>query len=90
MVNVKKPVAGSTPARTVTQNHQKLGRVVREAAQEKVEQSRTGAAACVREGQDKVQQVERSFAQYVREQPLKSLLIAAGVGLLFGRFWMRR
>jgi ElaB/YqjD/DUF883 family membrane-anchored ribosome-binding protein len=34
--------------------------------------------------------VERSFAQYVREQPLKSILIAAGVGLVLGRFWVRR
>jgi ElaB/YqjD/DUF883 family membrane-anchored ribosome-binding protein len=34
--------------------------------------------------------VERSFAQYVREQPLKSILIAAGVGLVLGRFWLRR
>jgi ElaB/YqjD/DUF883 family membrane-anchored ribosome-binding protein len=35
-------------------------------------------------------QVERSVAQYVQEQPLTSLLIAAGVGLVLGRFWMRR
>jgi ElaB/YqjD/DUF883 family membrane-anchored ribosome-binding protein len=34
--------------------------------------------------------VERSFVQYIREQPLKSMLIAAGVGLVLGRFWLRR
>ena len=74
MVNVNKPVAGSKQARTVTRHH-KLG---------------AGAADGASAGRDKVQQVERSFAQYVREQPLKSILIAAGVGLVLGRFWLRR
>ena len=90
MVNVSKPGAGSKRARTVTRNHQKSGRTVRDAAQEKVAQLRAGVADGVSEGRDKVQQVERSFAQYVREQPLKSLLIAAGIGLVLGRFWLRR
>jgi hypothetical protein len=31
-----------------------------------------------------------TFEQYVRERPVKSVLIAAGIGLLFLRFWMRR
>ena len=75
MVNVNKPVAGSTRARTVARDHQKLG---------------AAAADCAREGRDKVQQVKRSFAQYVQEQPLKSILIAAGIGWVFGRFWIRR
>ena len=30
------------------------------------------------------------FEQYIRERPLKSILIAAGVGMLLGRFWRRR
>lgn len=74
MVNINKPVARSKPARNVTRHH-KLG---------------AGAADDVRAGRDKVQQVELSFAQYVREQPLKSILIAMGVGLVLGRFWLRR
>jgi ElaB/YqjD/DUF883 family membrane-anchored ribosome-binding protein len=90
MVNVNKPVAGAKQARTVPRDHQKSGRTVRETAQEKVERLHAGAADCAREGQDQVQQVERSFAQYVREHPLKSILIAAGAGLVFGRFWLRR
>ncbi len=90
MVNVNKPVAGSKQARTATRDHPKSGSTTRDTAQEKVEQLRAGAADCAREGRDKVQQAERSFAQYVREQPLKSILIAAGVGLVLGRFWLRR
>ena len=42
------------------------------------------------QGREKVRQVEQSIEQYIREQPLKSMLIAAGVGLVLGRFWMRR
>lgn len=90
MVNVSKPVAEKKPARTVSRNHQKLGGTVRDTAQEKVEHLRAGAADGASDGQDKMQEVERSFAQYVREQPLKSVLIAAGVGLVLGRFWLRR
>lgn len=77
-------------ARTVLQDIQELGGLAREMAQEKVEQLRTGASEYSEEGRDKVRQVERDFAQYVREQPLKSILIAAGVGLVLGRFWVRR
>ena len=90
MVNVNKPVAGSKPARTVSRDQQELGATVCDTAQEKVEHLRAGAADGAREGRDNGEQVERGFAQYVREQPLKSILIAAGVGLVLGRFWMRR
>ena len=90
MVDVSKAVAGGKRARTGTRDHHKGGSTLRDTAQEKVERLRAGAADCASEGRDTVEQVERSFAQYVREQPLKSILIAAGVGLLFGRFWLRR
>ncbi len=77
-------------ARTVTQDIQELGGMAREMAQEKVEQLRAGASEYCKEGRDRVQRVERSFEQFVRQQPLKSVLIAAGVGMLLGGFWMRR
>ena len=77
-------------ARTVTQDIQELGGMAREMAQEKVEQLRASASEYCEEGRDKVQQVEHSFEQFVRQQPLKSILIAAGVGMLLGGLWMRR
>ena len=77
-------------ARTVTQDLQELGGMAREMAQEKVAQLRASASEYCAEGQDKVQQVERGFEQFVRQQPLKSILIAAGVGMLLGVLWMRR
>jgi ElaB/YqjD/DUF883 family membrane-anchored ribosome-binding protein len=77
-------------ARTVTQDFQELGGMAREMAQEQVEQLRASASGCYEGGRDTIRQVERGFEQFVREQPLKSILIAAGVGLLLGGLWMRR
>ncbi len=77
-------------ARTVTQDLQELGGMAREMAHEKVEQLRASASEYCEDGRDKVQQVERSFEQFVRQQPFKSILIAAGVGMLLGGLWMRR
>ena len=77
-------------ARTVTQDLQELGGMAREMAQEKVAQLRASASEYCEEGRDKVLQVEHSFEQFVRQQPLKSILIAAGVGMLLGGLWMRR
>ena len=77
-------------ARTVTQDIQELGGMAREMAQDKIEQLRASASEYCEEKRDKVRQVERSFEQFIRQQPLKSILIAAGVGVLLGGLWMRR
>ncbi len=77
-------------ARTVTQDLQELGGMAREMAQEKVEQLRASASGYFDQGRDNVQKLERGFEQFIRQQPLKSILIAAGVGLLLGGLWMRR
>ena len=79
-----------TKARTVTQDIQELGGMAREMAREKVEQLRASASEYCEEGRDKVQEVERSFEQFVGQHPLKAVLIAAGVGMLLGGLWMRR
>jgi ElaB/YqjD/DUF883 family membrane-anchored ribosome-binding protein len=77
-------------ARTVVQDFQELGGMARDMAQEQVAQLRAGASGYYEDGRDKVQQVERSVEQFIRQQPLKSLLIAAGIGMLLGGLWMRR
>jgi len=77
-------------ARTVTQDLQELGGMAREMAQEKVAQLRASASEYCEERRDKIQQVERSVEQFIQQQPLKSILIAAGVGMLLGGLWMRR
>ena len=80
----------SRKARTVTQDIQELGGMARDMAQEKVGQLRASASEYCKGRRDKVRQVEHSFEQFVRQQPLKSILIAAGVGMLLGGLWMRR
>ena len=67
-----------------------MGDIAKDVAQEKLGQLRETASDYYEEGQDTVQQVERSVEQYIRERPLRCILIAAGIGLFFGRFWMRR
>jgi ElaB/YqjD/DUF883 family membrane-anchored ribosome-binding protein len=90
MAAVTEQVAANKRPRTVAEDLQELGDMAKEMAQEKVEQVRAGAADCATEGREKVRDVQRSFEQYVREQPLKSVLIAVGIGMVLGRFWLRR
>ena len=77
-------------AKTVTNDIKEMGDIVRDAAQKKLGEVRENAAEFYEQGRDKIYGVGGSFENYVRERPLKSVLIAAGIGVLFGRFWMRR
>ena len=47
-------------------------------------------AVVLKKGRDKAVQIEHGVEDYVRAQPVKSLLIAAGVGLVLGILWRRR
>jgi ElaB/YqjD/DUF883 family membrane-anchored ribosome-binding protein len=64
--------------------------------QAKLAQLRENASEYFGQGRDKVYLVERTLEHFIRTQPVKSVLIGAsilmvaGVGLLLGRFWMRR
>jgi len=73
----------------VTKDLQEMGGIVRDAAQEKLGQVRENASEYYEQGRDKVHDVVCTFEQFVRQQPFKSVLIAAGVGWLLGRFWRR-
>lgn len=84
-------------AKGVTHDVQEMGGLAREAAREQLGQMGASAAESYGETRDRVCQAERNVEQYIREQPLTSVLIAAGVGaiaagvgLLFGRSWMQR
>jgi len=74
-------------AMVVTKDIQEMGGIAKDAAQETLGQLREQAAGYYQQGQDQVQSVVSAFEQSVRQQPLKSVLIAAGVGLLLGRLW---
>jgi len=77
-------------AKEVSNDLKEMGDIVRDAAQEKLGQVRENATEYYEQGRENVHGVLCNFEQYVRARPVKSVLIAAGIGLLFGRFWMRR
>ena len=77
-------------AEEVSKDLKEMGGIVRDAAQEKLGHMRENATEYYEHGRDKVHGVASAFEHYVRERPATTLLIAAGIGLLFGRFWMRR
>jgi ElaB/YqjD/DUF883 family membrane-anchored ribosome-binding protein len=77
-------------ANELSEDLKDMGGTVKDAAQEKLREVRENATEYYEQGRDNVHGVLCDFEQYVRARPLKSVLIAAGIGLLFGRFWMRR
>ena len=77
-------------AKEVSNDLKEMGGIVRDAAQEQLGQVRENATEYYEQGRDNVHGVLCDVEQYVRARPVKSVLIAAGIGLLFGRLWMRR
>ncbi|HEY3242428.1 MAG TPA: hypothetical protein VGM03_03670 [Phycisphaerae bacterium] len=75
--------------RAATKDFQEIGAIAR-AAQDKLGQFRSNAPGYYEQGRDKIHEVERTAEQFIAERPLKTVLVAVGVGLLLGRFWMRR
>jgi ElaB/YqjD/DUF883 family membrane-anchored ribosome-binding protein len=77
-------------AREVSKDLQAMGGTARDAAKERIGQLGENASELYDQGRDKAYQVKRTLEQFILDQPLKSVLIAGSVGLLLGRFWMRR
>lgn len=62
---------------------------VRDAAVEQYENLRDTAQDYYEQGRQKAQERQHSLEDYVHEQPMKALLIAAGVGVLLGIIWKK-
>jgi ElaB/YqjD/DUF883 family membrane-anchored ribosome-binding protein len=77
-------------AKEVTDDLQEMGGTVRDAAQKKLGQVGDKASEYYEQGQEKVHGVACACEQFVRQRPLRSVLIAAGIGWLLGRFWKHR
>jgi ElaB/YqjD/DUF883 family membrane-anchored ribosome-binding protein len=60
------------------------GKEMRDQAQELIAQGKDVATEYYKEGRNQVLAWQQQVENQVREKPLQSLLIAAGVGLLFG------
>jgi ElaB/YqjD/DUF883 family membrane-anchored ribosome-binding protein len=67
-----------------------LGTLARQAAQEKLGEARDAAGQYVEQGREKTQQLARTVEDYIRQQPIKSVLIAAGAGAVLGVLLARR
>ena len=68
-----------TQSETVREDLRELGRITKDVAQEKLEVARK-----------EVREYEDQLLRYVREKPVKSILIAGGVGLALGILLSRR
>ena len=62
---------------------------LRDAAREKYDHLREQAEDYYQQGRDTAREWQGNLETYVREQPLKAVLIAAGVGVLLGAIWKR-
>lgn len=75
--------------RQVGQQVRELGATARQAASETYDQVRGQAQDYYEQGKQKLGEYQGELETYVREQPIKALLIAAGIGLLVGVIWKR-
>ncbi|MEI8376213.1 MAG: hypothetical protein WCJ35_25615 [Planctomycetota bacterium] len=80
----------SKQAKEVTEDFQEMGETVRDAAQETLKHVGDKAAEYGEQVQDKVHGIACDCEQFVRERPLRSVLMAAGIGWLLGRLWKGR
>jgi ElaB/YqjD/DUF883 family membrane-anchored ribosome-binding protein len=76
-------------ASAVSKDIQGMGSLAKDVAHEKLEELQENASAVYERGREQVRDATRTLERFIEEQPLTSVLIAAGVGLLLGRFWMR-
>ncbi len=76
-------------AREVGENLREAGGRVRDVATEQYEQMKHQAQEYYERGRERAREMEQSLEQYIQEKPIRSLLIAAGVGMLLGILWKR-
>ena len=67
-----------------------MGHLAKETVQDKLHEFKERASESYDDGKQKLHQFEESMARTVRESPMKSVLIAAGVGLALGFLWRRK
>jgi ElaB/YqjD/DUF883 family membrane-anchored ribosome-binding protein len=69
---------------------QDVATAMKRTASEQVENLRDTANEYLDQGRMRLQEVGENVESHVREQPVKSLLIATGIGFLLGALWVRR
>lgn len=66
-----------------------MGHLAKEAVTDKLHELKDRASVKYDEGKERLREYQDQLTDSVRESPMKSVLIAAGVGLLLG-MWVRR
>ena len=90
MNDIVQPQDNLRDALTATRgNIADVGHLAKEAVVDKFHEIQDKASEKFGEGKVKLQEYEESIARLVREAPMKSVLIAAGVGLVLGWMWRR-
>jgi ElaB/YqjD/DUF883 family membrane-anchored ribosome-binding protein len=69
---------------------QEMGASAKQVAQEQFEGVRETMTGYYEQGRDRAIELEHSLENRIREKPISSLAIAAGLGFLIGMFWMRK
>ena len=82
--------AMSEHASKLTDDVRKAGSAVRQMATDRAEQVRDTANDYLEQGQERMREASEGLQERVRNEPTKSLLIAAGIGFLLGIVWVRR
>ena len=77
-------------ATKVKKDLEQMGETAKDIAEEQFEQVGEIASEYYEQGRDKVHGVACACEQFIRERPLRSVLMAAGIGWLLGRVWKRR
>lgn len=77
-------------ASEIGQDVRDLGGELGDAAREKFNEFRDQATGYYKKGRKKAAELEGGIEDYIKDQPIKAMMIAAGVGMLFGLFWRRR
>ena len=76
-------------AKEAVEDLEEMGGTVRDAAQENLGQVGEKASECCEQTREKAHGVACHCEQFLRHKPLTSVLLAAGVGWLLGRFGKR-
>jgi len=77
-------------ATAVKDDVRELGRLTKEVSQEKLREAKDAAGEYVTKGREKAGELEDSVVTYVRGNPVKSVLMAAGAGALLAFLLSRR
>jgi ElaB/YqjD/DUF883 family membrane-anchored ribosome-binding protein len=77
-------------AKKVTKEIHKMSGAVKDAAQEKLRQIRQNGSDRYKQERGKINRAKRGVVLFIRDRPLQSALLAAGIGVVFGGLWLSR